>query len=107
LFISNAYAQTAAIPGMGDFGQLLPLIAMFVLLYFIIIRPQTKRAKEVKTMLDGLQKGDEVVAAGILGKITKINDSIVSLEIADNTAISVQKQAISQLLPKGTIKAAQ
>ncbi|MES2353208.1 MAG: preprotein translocase subunit YajC [Pseudomonadota bacterium] len=107
MFISNAYAQATAIPGgMGEFGQLLPLIAMFVLLYFIIIRPQTKRAKEVKTMLDGLQKGDEVVAAGILGKITKISDNVVSLEIADNTIISVQKQAISQLLPKGTLKAA-
>jgi preprotein translocase subunit YajC len=66
-----------------------------------------KKAKETKTMLDALQKGDEVIAVGILGKISKINDNYVSLEIAPNTTIQVQKQAVTTLLPKGTIKDAQ
>jgi preprotein translocase subunit YajC len=77
---------------------------MFVVMYFILIRPQMKKSKEVKTMLDSLQKGDEVVAVGILGKIDRITDNYVSLEIAPNVTIQVQKQAITQLLPKGTVK---
>jgi len=106
LFISNAYAQTVP-GGWESIGGMLPFIIMCVLLYFMIIRPQLRRAKEHKAMLEGLQKGDEVVAAGLLGKITKINEGFVSLEIADNVTIAVQKHAISQLMPKGTIKAAQ
>ena len=85
---------------------LLPIIVMFVLLYFLMIRPQMKRAKEHKTMLGGLQKGDEVVAAGLLGKVVKVGDSFVSVEIADNVVIAVQKPSITQLMPKGTIKGA-
>jgi len=77
---------------------------MFVVMYFILIRPQMKKSKEVKTMLDSLQKGDEVVAVGILGKIDRITDNYVSLEIAPNVTIQVQKQAITTLLPKGTVK---
>jgi len=73
-------------------------------MYFILIRPQMKKSKEVKTMLDSLQKGDEVVAVGILGKIDRITDNYVSLEIAPNVTIQVQKQAITTLLPKGTVK---
>jgi preprotein translocase subunit YajC len=69
-----------------------------------MIRPQMKKAKEHKTMIDGLQKGDEVVAVGIVGKITKLDENYVSLEVADNVVIQVQKQAVNQLLPKGTIK---
>ena len=83
---------------------LLPIILMFVILYFLMIRPQMKKAKEHKTMLEALQKGDEVVAVGIVGKITKIDDNYVGLEVADNVVIQVQKQAVNQLLPKGTIK---
>ena len=106
MFISNAYAQAAAVvPGMDLMGML-PIVVMFVLLYFLMIRPQMKRGKETKAMLAGLQKGDEVVAGGLLGKIIKINDNFVSVEIADNVVIAVQKQAVSQLLPKGTVKAA-
>jgi preprotein translocase subunit YajC len=107
LFISNAYAQAAA-GGLfgGDIMGLLPIIVMFVLLYFLMIRPQMKRAKEHKTMLEGLQKGDEVVAAGLLGKVVKVGDSFVSVEIADNVVISVQRPSITQLMPKGTIKSA-
>jgi preprotein translocase subunit YajC len=77
---------------------------MFVVMYFILIRPQMKKSKEVKAMLDSLQKGDEVVAVGILGKIDRITDNYVSLEIAPNVTIQVQKQAITTLLPKGTVK---
>lgn len=103
MFISNAYAQGTAVAG-ADYVQFLPIVVMFVLLYFMMIRPQMKRSKEHKTMLEGLQKGDEVVAAGLLGKVVKVSDGFVSMEIADNVVISVQKQAVTQLLPKGTIK---
>ncbi len=88
-----------------DIVSLLPIILMFVLLYFLLIRPQTKRAKEHRTMLENLQKGDEVVTAGgALGRITRIGDQYVSLEIANNVEIQVQKPAIQSVLPKGTIK---
>lgn len=107
MLISNAYAQTAPAAGGLDIFGLLPLILMFVLLYFLMIRPQTKRAKEHKTMLTGLQKGDEVVTAGgALGKVTKVGDNFVSVEIALNVEIQVQKSSITTLLPKGTIKSA-
>ena len=103
--IGTAYAQAAGAPAQGDtLMGLLPIILMFVILYFLMIRPQMKKAKEHKSMLDALQKGDEVVAVGIVGKITKIDDNYVGLEIADNVVIQVQKQAVNQLLPKGTIK---
>ena len=103
--IGSAYAQAAGQAGGGDsLMSLLPIILMFVILYFLMIRPQMKKAKEHKTMVDGLQKGDEVVAVGILGKIDRITDNYVSLEIAPNVTIQVQKQAITMLLPKGTVK---
>jgi preprotein translocase subunit YajC len=106
--IGTAYAQAAGSPAQGDtLMGLLPIVLMFVILYFLMIRPQMKKAKEHKSMLDALQKGDEVIAVGILGKITKITDSNVGLEIANNVVIQVQKQAITTLLPKGTIKDAQ
>ena len=100
--IGTAYAQAAGgAPGGDTLMGMLPIILMFVILYFLMIRPQMKKAKEHKTMLDGLQKGDEVI---ILGKISKISDNYVSLEIAPNTTIQVQRQAVTHLLPKGTIK---
>ncbi len=103
--IGTAYAQAAGQPAQGDtLMSLLPIILMFVILYFLMIRPQMKKAKEHKTMLEGLQKGDEVVAVGIVGRITKFNDNYVNLEVADNVVIQVQKQAVNQLLPKGTLK---
>ena len=104
--IGTAFAQSGAqAPGSGDtLMGLLPIVLMFVIMYFIMIRPQMKKAKEHRTMLDGLQKGDEVVAVGILGKIDRIADNYVSLEIAPNVTIQVQKQAITMLLPKGTVK---
>ena len=109
MFISNAYAQTAgtaADPGMmGNLSTFLPLILMFVVMYFLMIRPQQKRAKEQKAMMDALAKGDEVVTAGgILGKVAKVNDTYVTVEVAANTQIVVQKASITTLLPKGTLK---
>ncbi|HET6265692.1 MAG TPA: preprotein translocase subunit YajC [Usitatibacter sp.] len=104
--IGSAYAQAAggAAQGGDTLMGMLPIILMFVILYFLMIRPQMKKAKEHKTMLEALQKGDEVIAMGILGKISKITDSYVSLEVAPNTTIQVQKQAVTTLLPKGTLK---
>ena len=102
--ISMAYAQTIAGMPSGELMGMLPIVFMFVLLYFLMIRPQMKRQKDQKSMIDGLQKGDEVVAAGMLGKITKVGESYVSLEIADNIVVQVQKSAVGMLLPKGTVK---
>ena len=106
--IGTAFAQSATpAAGGGDtLMGLLPIILMFVIMYFIMIRPQMKKAKEHKTMLEGLQKGDEVVAVGSLGKIDRITDNYVSLEIAPNVTIQVQRAAVTTLLPKGTVKEA-
>ncbi len=83
----------------------LPIILMFVVLWFIMIRPQMKRQKETKAMLEALAKGDEVVTAGgILGKVTKVAEQYVTVEVAANTEITVQKSAVSTVLPKGTLK---
>jgi len=83
----------------------LPLVVIFVLFFFMIIRPQMKQAKEQRNMIAALQKGDEVVTSGgIVGKVTKVSDTFVSVEVAANTEITVQKQAIQSALPKGTIK---
>lgn len=102
--ISLAHAQSAAAstPGITDF---LPLIIIGILFWFMLIRPQMKRAKEQKKMLAELTKGDEVVtSSGQVGKISKIGDQYVSLEIADGVITHVQKQSVQTLLPKGTIK---
>ena len=104
MIISNAYAQAAA-GGDAGFMGLLPIILMFVLLYFLMIRPQMKRAKEHKQMVEALQKGDEVLTAGgVVGRITVMGDAYVSLEIAPGIEISVQRSAVQTLLPKGTMK---
>lgn len=105
--ISLAHAQTAgaAADPTGGFMQLLPMILMFVVLWFLMIRPQMKRAKEHKALLEGLQKNDEVLTqGGIVGKVVSISDAYVTVEVATNTQIIVQKQAIGAVLPKGTIK---
>jgi preprotein translocase subunit YajC len=103
--IGNAYAQAAGSAQGGDtLMGMLPIVLMFVILYFLMIRPQMKKAKETRTMLEALQKGDEVIAVGILGKIDKISDNYLSLEVAPNVTIQVQRQAVTTLLPKGTIK---
>ena len=106
MFISNAYAQTPAGFADGGFMSFLPIVLMFVVLYFLMIRPQMKRQKEQKAMMDALGKGDEVVTAGgMLGKVTKVSDAYITLEIANGTEVVVQKAAVTTLLPKGTIKA--
>jgi len=103
MLISPAYA---ADPGQPDpFLSFLPLIVIFVIFYFLIIRPQTRRAKETRKMQEALQKGDEVVtASGQVGKITKISEQYLTLEIADNIQTVFQRNAIQSVLPKGTIK---
>ena len=106
LFISNAYAEgAAAAPQDGGIMQFLPLIALLAVFYFLILRPQQKRAKEHKTLMEALQKGDEVITiGGILGKVIKVGEDNVAVEIADNIVVQVQKPAIQNVLPKGTIK---
>jgi len=109
VIISSAYAQAAA-PAGGDPGFIgfLPIILMFVLLYFLMIRPQMKRAKEQKAMIEALQKGDEVVTAGgIVGRITKLADQYVTVEVAPNIEVVVQRSAVQVPLPKGTLKTLQ
>ena len=101
--ITNAYAQAAAATsGSDSLIGMLPIFAMFILLYFLMIRPQMKKAKEQKHMLDALQKGDEVIAMGIIGRITKIGDGYIGLEVADGKTLHMQRQAVTTLLPKGT-----
>ena len=103
MFISNAYAaQTAPAADLLSFA---PMIIIFVLFYFMLIRPQMKQAKQQKVMIEALKAGDEVATAGgVLGKVTKVGDNFVSVEIAANTVINVQKHAVQTLLPPGTIK---
>jgi len=110
VFISQAHAQVAPAPAatespFGNLGTMLPLVLMFVVLYFVMIRPQMKRQKEHKTMVDALAKGDEIVTSGgLLGKITKIGESFIGIEIANGVEIQVQRSAVVQVLPKGTVK---
>ncbi|MFA6041007.1 MAG: preprotein translocase subunit YajC [Methylophilus sp.] len=104
MFISNAYAASAA-PG-GDLLSFLPMAVIFVLFYFMMIRPQLKQAKQQKAMIAALKAGDEVATTGgIVGKVTKVSDNFISIEVAANTVINVQKHTVQTLLPPGTIKA--
>lgn len=109
MFISNAYAQAPAdaLGGLsGNLTSFLPIVLMFVVLYFLMIRPQMKRQKEQKSMMEALAKGDEVVTAGgMLGRVSKVADAYVTIEVALGTEITVQKVAVTTLLPRGTIKA--
>lgn len=109
MFISQAFAQTAPAAAAGStestLMSLLPLVLMFVVLYFIMIRPQMKKQKEHKAMIDALAKGDEVVVAGgVIGRVAKLGDSIVHIEVASGVELQVQRPAIVQVLPKGTFK---
>ena len=106
-FISDALAETAPAQAQGDpFGPLIMMVLIFVLFYFLLIRPQAKRAKEHKQMVEALSKNDEVVTnGGLLGKIVDVEDGgFLTLEIADNVKVKIQRQAIAALLPKGTYK---
>src|SRR3970040_1854494 len=107
LVIAPAHAQAAAPPGAFSGMSLLPPILLIAAMYFLMIRPQMKRAKEHKAMLEKLSRGDEVITnGGIAGTIIDLGDNFVSVEIADNVRIRVQKGAIANVLPKGTLKAA-
>jgi preprotein translocase subunit YajC len=112
VFISNAYAQAAAATppsAMGQLASFLPIILMFVIFWFLLIRPQMKRQKEHRALLEALKKGDEVVTAGgIVGEVTAVKDQYVSVSVnqGDTTVeMLLQKQAVQTVLPKGTIKA--
>lgn len=109
MFISSAFAQTAPAAGGGDMmsslTSMLPLVLMFVVLYFVMIRPQMKRQKEARAMIEALAKGDEVATSGgMLGKITSISDQYLGLEIANGVEVKVQRSSVVQVLPKGAIK---
>ncbi len=110
MFISSAFAQTAPAAAAGGDMQssmmsMLPLVLMFVVLYFVMIRPQMKKQKEHKAMIDALAKGDEVVTTGgVLGKVSKLGDTFVGLEVANGVEIQIQRGAVVQVLPKGSVK---
>ena len=102
-FINSAWAQFGG--GESLFGQFIPLIIIFVLFYFLLIRPQSKRAKEHKKMVDELAEGQEVVTGGgVLGKVTAVRDNWVTIEVSDNVSVKVQRGTISVVVPAGTIK---
>jgi len=108
MWISNAFAQAPAVgTDSSSLMSFLPLVLMFAVLYFIMIRPQMKRQKETKAMLGALAVGDEVVTVGgIMGKVTALKDDVVTVEIASGTEVQMQKGAITTVLPKGTLKSA-
>jgi len=109
-FISDALAQTApaANAGAGNiFQAMLPFIVLFVIFYFLLIRPQSKRAKEHRKLVEALSKGDEVVTnGGLLGKVTDVSEQYLTVELAEGVQVKLQKQSVSTVLPKGTIKSA-
>ncbi|MDD5030249.1 MAG: preprotein translocase subunit YajC [Rhodoferax sp.] len=109
MFISSAFAQAAPAAAGGDLQStlmgMLPLVLMFVVLYFVMIRPQMKKAKEHKAMIEALAKGDEVVSAGgLLGKVSKLGEIYIALEVANGVEVQIQRSAVVQVLPKGSIK---
>ena len=108
MFISEAFAQTApAASGGGESSllSLLPLVLMFVVLYFIMIRPQMKRQKEHKAMVEAIAKGDEVViGGGVLGRVAKLGETFIHVEVANGVELQVQRASVVQVLPKGTFK---
>jgi preprotein translocase subunit YajC len=109
VFIAQAFAQTAPAASSGgaesSLMSLLPLVLMFVVLYFIMIRPQMKRQKEHKALVEALAKGDEVVTAGgMLGKVSKLGESYIHVEVANGVEVQIQRSSVVQVLPKGTVK---
>lgn len=105
MFINNAYAEAAAPAQGAGFMEFLPLIVLVAVFYFLILRPQSKRAKEQKAMIEALQRGDEVITTGgEVGRISKVYEQYVGVELAENVEVTVQKIAIQGVLPKGTIK---
>jgi preprotein translocase subunit YajC len=106
-FISPAWAQAASGTTAGTLGTIVPLVLIFVVFYFLLIRPQTKRAKEHREMVGKLATGDEVVTTGgIVGRISEVGEHFVTLQVSGGVAIQVQKLQVAQLMPKGTFKGA-
>ncbi len=106
-FISTAAAQSAAAPAGGGFGPLIMIAVMFVVMWFLMIRPQMKRQKEHRELISKLSKGDEIITSGgIAGRVDDLGDNFITVEIADNTKIKLQRNAITAVLPKGTLKSA-
>ena len=104
VLISNAYAQSATASASQSLTSFLPLILMFAALYFIMIRPQMKRQKEHRKMLENLSKGDEIITSGgLAGHVVQVGDTFVTLKVSDTTEVNVQKSAVTTLLPKGTL----
>ena len=104
-FLSAAYAQAGAPPQPSLMAQLLPLLLLGVLFYFMLIRPQMKRNKEHRELVGGLSKGDEIVrSGGLAGRVTDVGEVYLRPEIAEGTEVKVQKAAVAQVLPKGTLK---
>ena len=110
MFISSAFAQTAPAAAAGgdmmsSLASMLPLLLMFVVLYFVMIRPQMKKQKEHRAMIDALAKGDEVVTAGgLLGRVSKIGDGFISIELSQGVEVQMQRASVVQVMPKGTMK---
>ena len=105
MFISPAYAQASGATPGGDLMAFLPMVAIIVVFYFLLIRPQQKRAKETKAMLTALQKGDEIVTAGgLLGRVSKMGETYLHIEVANGVELQVQRSSVVQVLPKGTLK---
>ncbi len=105
MVISNAYAQAAAPAASAGFTDFLPLIALIAVFYFLILRPQMTRSKAQKIMLAALEKGDEIVTiGGELGRLTKVGENYLSVEIAADVTVTIQRSAVQTVLPKGTIK---
>ena len=110
MFISSAFAQTAPAAASGgdmmsSLTSMLPLVLMFAVLYFVMIRPQMKKQKEHRAMIDALAKGDEVITAGgLLGRVSKLGEGFVSVEVAEGVEVQLQRASVVQVLPKGTMK---
>lgn len=103
--ISDAFAQAGGAPQGVGLNMIVMIGAFFVIMYFMIIRPQSKQAKEHKQLMDSLSKGDEVITGGgLMGRIIGVADQVVQLEIADGCVVRIQKNSVSKLLPKGTLK---
>lgn len=109
-FISNAYAQTAAAGAAGDdfmsvIKQISPMIVIFVAMFFLMIRPQMKKQKELRNLIDNVTTGDEVITnGGLMGKVSRVKDNVLELQVAKDVEVLVQKVAVAQVLPKGTIR---
>ncbi len=104
--ISVAYAQTAGAPQGGGMSSLIMMVAIFAVIYFVMLRPQQKKQKELKALIEALKKGDEVLTvSGILGRIKALDEQYIELEVAGNIVLKMQRNSVVSVLPKGSVKA--